>query len=161
MQHLWKLDLSWDDPIPIDSQEQWTNIFSDMKQALSSQFPRRIDINNDSILHAFCDASNLAYGVAIYITTNNQTNLLIGKARVAPLKSKSIPRLELLAATLAARLVRYVLDAYCDEYKPIEIYVWCDNQAVLRWITSTKPLEVFVKIRVDEIRELLPEFRQK
>ena len=45
----------------------------------------------------FCDASKSAYGVASYcVTPNGECNLLYSKVKVAPLKSKTLPTLELL-----------------------------------------------------------------
>ena len=52
-------------------------------------------------LHAFSDASKLAYAAVVYVRTvyeNGQIDvrLVASKSRVSPLKSQSIPRLELL-----------------------------------------------------------------
>lgn len=60
-------------------------------------------------MHHFSDASVTAYGTVTYIKLQNDKNtvhiaLLQGKARVAPLKQVSIPRLELTAAVLAIKV---------------------------------------------------------
>ena len=49
-------------------------------------------------LHMFCDASEYAYGAAVYIKIyysdrNCKCSLVMGKSRLAPIKVKSIPRL--------------------------------------------------------------------
>ena len=54
-------------------------------------------------LHHFSDASEEGYGTVTYIRMVNQEDhihvaFLLGKARVTPLKSVTIPRLELSAA---------------------------------------------------------------
>jgi len=60
-------------------------------------------------IHFFADASQAAYGVVAYLrmcdsSDNVKYSFLIGKARLAPMKSVSIPRLELTAACLAVNL---------------------------------------------------------
>ena len=63
----------------------------------------------ESSIHHFSDASEDGYVQASYLRlVNNQgvihCVLLIGKARVTPLRYVSIPRLELVAATLSAKI---------------------------------------------------------
>ena len=53
----------------------------------------------------FSDASELGYGVAAYlrqvdVENNIHVSLVFGKSRVSPIKSVTIPRLELTAATV-------------------------------------------------------------
>ncbi|GFY45993.1 reverse transcriptase domain-containing protein [Trichonephila inaurata madagascariensis] len=64
-------------------------------------------------IHTFCDASQFAYAAAVFIRIEYsgvaQVNLLAAQSRIAPVKTVTIPRLELLAATVGARLCRSVL----------------------------------------------------
>ncbi|GFQ67627.1 integrase catalytic domain-containing protein, partial [Trichonephila clavata] len=66
-------------------------------------------------IHTFCDASQFAYAAAVFVRIEYSgvahVNLLAAKSRIAPVKTVTIPRLELLAATVAARLCRSVLSA--------------------------------------------------
>lgn len=60
-------------------------------------------------LHNFSDASQDGFGAVIYLRIENSSSRVhvsfrMGKARVTPLKSKTIPRLELTPAVLAVRL---------------------------------------------------------
>ena len=59
-------------------------------------------------LHVFCDASSHGYGACAYVRPVYEDcvlcSLVIGKSRAAPLKPVTIPRLELTAAVLAAKL---------------------------------------------------------
>ncbi|GFW52350.1 integrase catalytic domain-containing protein [Trichonephila clavipes] len=67
-------------------------------------------------LHGFSDASQSAYGAVVYcksITSdrNMLVHLIASKSRVAPTKRTTIPRLELCAAVLLAKLVHRVKQA--------------------------------------------------
>ena len=67
-------------------------------------------------LHGFGDASPAAYGAAVYIKCLGEaghasTHLVISKSRVAPAKTVSLPRLELLAAVVNARLLKFVAES--------------------------------------------------
>ncbi|GBN41980.1 hypothetical protein AVEN_267699-1 [Araneus ventricosus] len=61
-----------------------------------------------------------------------QVNLLAAKSRVAPVKTITIPRLELLAATVGARLCRSVFSAI--RWDNSKQYYWTDSTTVLGWI---------------------------
>ena len=60
-------------------------------------------------LHGFCDSSIRGYGCSIYLRVedihgNILCNLLTAKSRVAPIKKKSLPKLELCGAKLLSAL---------------------------------------------------------
>ena len=90
----------------------------------------------DRELHVFTDASEFAYGAAAYIKVTNETgvhvSLVMGKSRVAPLKTISIPRLELTAATVGANLSRFILDEL--DVDDITVHFWTDSMTVLRYL---------------------------
>ncbi|GFX99263.1 integrase catalytic domain-containing protein [Trichonephila clavipes] len=74
------------------------------------------------------------------------------KARVAPLKDITIPRLELLACVLGTRLAASVKN---DLNLPdVRIYYLTDSMTALAWIQRTRDWGVFVSNRVKEIRNL-------
>ena len=67
-------------------------------------------------LHGFGDASERAYGACVYVRVLGQdgswsASLVFSRARIAPLKRVSLPRLELLGALLCSRLVVHVREA--------------------------------------------------
>ena len=82
--------------------------------------------------------------------------LLTAKARVAPIKELTIPRLELMAILLAARLAKFVMESF-DSNEFNGIYIWSDSIVALSWLVSKHVLPVFVRIRVNEIHDLIPE----
>jgi hypothetical protein len=64
-------------------------------------------------LHGFCGVSENAYGACVYLRTFSfdgtiQTRLLTAKSKVAPLKTLTIPRLELSGALRLASLISSV-----------------------------------------------------
>ena len=79
-------------------------------------------------LHGFGEASERAYGTAVYICAedkdgNRISNLVMAKSRVAPVKRISLSRLELLAAYITAKLLIQALRIAVDA-----VYGWSDSQ---------------------------------
>lgn len=98
-------------------------------------------------------------GACVYLRTIDSNNivhvhLLTSKTRVAPLKTQTIPRLELCAAVLLARLYSKVISSLT--LKIDNTYMWCDSQVALAWIrTSPHLFQVFVGNRDAEIQKLV------
>ena len=110
-------------------------------------------------MHHFSDASQLAYGACSYLRLVNENgfvhcSFLIGKSRLAPLKTVSIPRLELTAAVLAVKL-----DSMLRKELKVEITAttfWCDSTAVLQILAnSTKRFPTFVANRIATIERMV------
>ncbi|XP_035207469.1 uncharacterized protein LOC118182259 [Stegodyphus dumicola] len=116
--------------------------------------PDRIKIE----LHGFCDASEAAYGAVIYckaISATNRTSvrLVCSKSRVSPLKKTTIPRLELCAAVLLAKLMHRVKSSLKLELTAI--HLWTDSMIVLSWINKEPTLlKTFVANRISKIQDL-------
>ena len=79
--------------------------------------------------------------------------MVFGKSRVAPLKTVSIPRLELTAATLAARLSRFLLEEF--DVPDVKLFFWSDSMTVLRYLRNVSTrFKTFVAHRVQQIQDL-------
>ncbi|GFW36039.1 putative RNA-directed DNA polymerase from transposon X-element [Trichonephila clavipes] len=74
------------------------------------------------------------------------------KSRVAPLKTLSIPRLELMACCIGARLANSVRNAL--DLPDMKITFWTDSSGTLWWIREHGDWSVFVTNRVKEIKQL-------
>ncbi|XP_028168432.1 uncharacterized protein LOC114358614 [Ostrinia furnacalis] len=107
-------------------------------------------------LHTFVDASEKAYAFAVYWRTEDEdgkvnVTLAAARARVAPLKLTSIPRLELQAAVLGCRLARTAADEY---QLKADRSLWSDSRTVLAWLRAgPRSFKPFVAHRVGEIEE--------
>ena len=99
---------------------------------------------SDIQLHVFCDASQDAMATCIYFRTacssGIHTNFLIGRTKVAPLIQESIPKLELQAALMGARLCKFATDEM--RIKPHSTHFWTDSTTVLSWIESPGKLKI-------------------
>ena len=93
-----------------------------------------------------------AYGAVVYLKQGDSVAFVISKSRVKPLKSITLPRLELLAAVVGTQLLKLVLKAL-GSINIQHTTLWCDSQIVLCWIQSGKKLPIFVENRVKTIRE--------
>lgn len=140
MQELHKATVEWDNLIPQTLLQQWMDWLQIIKTAENLSIPRCVQINPwDPVeIHVFVDASEKAYAAAVYVKSQTQTStsvrLLMGKARVAPSKPLSIPRLELEAAMLGVRLLDTVKEETRLEIS--RVIFWTDSKTVLGWIQS-------------------------
>ena len=76
---------------------------------------------------------------------------VLGKARMAPMKVMTVPRVELQAALLAARLKNEIIQALTVTVN--QVFMWTDSTTVLQWINSNEKQPIFVANRVCEISE--------
>ncbi|XP_045187492.2 uncharacterized protein LOC123545211 [Mercenaria mercenaria] len=152
-----RVAIDWDDELPEELSEEIKRWFSELEQLNGLQVPRCLDIRIDSTLHTFVDASTKAYEAVVYSVNsgdNGQTvNLIASKSRVAPLKSISIPRLELLAAILGLQLTQ----AICNVLDmPVEnVVFWSESINVLYLIHgASRQYKTFEANRVRSIHEI-------
>lgn len=159
IQRLWELKLSWDESVPQDIHTSWKRYNDELSNINTLKVPRNIVVNKDQIeLHGFSDASIKAYGACIYVrckTSNGQfqSHLLCAKSRVAPMKTVSLPRLELCGAVLLAQLMHNVKNII--NCIPITVYYWTDSTICLHWLRSNSSnWKTFVAHRVGEIQQI-------
>ena len=155
-----RMKLAWDDGVPSELSHRWSQWLSSLSQLTSLSFPRCIIPKEfaDGVmeLHHFCDASVRGFGACSYLRIVDHrgqihVSLVAGKARLAPMKQASIPRLELLAATVAAKLDKVISREL--EIPLLKSTFWSDSQIVLAYIRSeTRRFKTFVANRVVKIR---------
>jgi len=104
------------------------------------------------------DTSETGYGQCSYlrlVDDNDQVHcsFVMGKARVAPRKTVSIPWLELAAAAAVSVRVADVLKNELD-YERIEEFHWTGSKVVLGFINNeSRRFHVYVANRVQLIRD--------
>ncbi|KAJ8040732.1 Alpha-N-acetylgalactosaminide alpha-2,6-sialyltransferase 6 [Holothuria leucospilota] len=163
MQETWAQGLQWDEPLPESLRKQWENWLNETSELKHLRIERCLVLQDhkspilDQRLHTFVDASKNAYATAVYLRTAYENGtiavrLVISKARVAPLKSMSIPRLELCGAVLGVKLSLSV--AKILEFSAHEITYWSDSMNVLFWINgASRKYKPFVASRIGFIHE--------
>ena len=110
------------------------------------------------VLCIFCDASEIAYGACAYLRWKTdddkyEVRFVSAKSKVAPLKALTIPRLELLAGVLAARMHEAISNEMRLQVEKAVFFT--DSMIVLQWIkSSARTYKAFVSSRVGEIQTL-------
>lgn len=162
LQEIWRSGVQWDQQIGDEQFEKWRRWLKELSKVESVSIPRcyRLltspDATNTIQLHIFVDASIDGYAAVAYFRFEEKGNiecsLITSKTRVAPLKFVSIPRLELQAAVIGARLARSIAETHKLQIK--ERYFWTDSRDVLFWLASDhRRFTQFVGFRVGEILE--------
>ena len=131
LQCLCKMKFGWDEAIPVEMAQEWKRWMDDLvlldSFSISRCFtPKDFGEIREAQLHHFCDASEIGFGAVSYLRLSNSRQevcvaFVIGKARVAPLKQVTIPRLELAAAVLAVR--QDALSSIRAQSKPVSLLV--------------------------------------
>ena len=164
-QTIWQQGLQWDQLLPKDLHEQFRKWLMDISVLRHWSIRRCLFSVHWSqkpklTIHGFGDASEHAYGACVYLVAEKETGetesaLVISKARVAPLKKITLPRLELLGALICARLVAYVKSELRLDQN-VQTYCWTDSTVALSWIKSDPARwKTFVCNRVTEIQGLV------
>ncbi|MEW8544133.1 MAG: DUF1759 domain-containing protein, partial [Candidatus Thiodiazotropha sp.] len=160
LQALWNKKLQWDESLSEEDQIHWLKIDTNLKEIFDCSMPRYIGLNSSGKtktsfqLLVFCDASKFAYAAAVYLRQKAGdsciSRLVFSKTRLAPNKTISIPRLELLAALIGVRCIRFVQRELHLQVE--QKHIWLDSQCVLNWIGSKRIFSTFIENRLNEIR---------
>lgn len=162
LQELTRLRIGWDEQVPRVVAKRWMRWLDGLSQLtkyrLSRCFaPFGLSAAAHVELHHFSDASLQGYGTVSYVRTESKSgsvhcSLLCSRARVAPVKPISIPRLELTAAKVA---VEVNMDMNrCLDMQVNKVVFWTDSTAVLKYINNVKTrFHLFVANRLAVIHD--------
>ncbi|UYV65055.1 hypothetical protein LAZ67_3002993 [Cordylochernes scorpioides] len=109
LQRSWELKIGWDSQLPEDMDREFRTWYSQIGLLSQIKIPRHIwfDQTNKNEIHVFCDAS------------------------LRQPKRVTIPRLELLACVLGARLVKSISTALTNS---CPVTLWTDSSTVMAWV---------------------------
>ncbi|XP_078043950.1 uncharacterized protein LOC144473703 [Augochlora pura] len=164
MQSQWLEKIQWDEPVSANALMTWNSFCKDWGKLNELKIPRWIHYGADAMsveLHGFCDASLAAYSAVTYlkVTTMNSdvsTSFLMAKSRVAPIKTQSIPMLELNGAVLLSELLVHVLSSLAIKVE--RVVCWTYSTIALAWLKKhASTWKVVIANRVSKIQTLLPQ----
>ena len=149
----------WNDILPEDIIKQWKAWIKLVGRMSAYTLPRcAIGIKHKGIyLHWFPDASKNAICAAIYVTTTTKDgkgvqNLFVAISRIAP-KNQTIPRLELVASLILAKLMAHITGAL-HRFTINRIVYWVNSMSVLYWLDNKGTWLQYVRNKVKKIQEL-------
>ena len=154
LQRLWKEKYGWDEAVSDDIRADWLKIKTEFSKLPNIPFPRQA-YENECELLICCDASKDLYGFSCYakssINGKFETNLIFAKSKIAPVKSKSLPTLELLSAFLAIKCLPNILNGLKGRVTNVTLCL--DAQIVLSWILTknVKTKNLFASNRIKDI----------
>ncbi|UYV62942.1 hypothetical protein LAZ67_2002562 [Cordylochernes scorpioides] len=127
LQRSWELKIGWDSQLPEDMDREFRTWYSQIGLLSQIKIPRHIwfDQTNKNEIHVFCDASKSAYAAVAYMR-------------------------KLLACVLGARLVKSISTALTNS---CPVTLWTDSSTVMAWLKRKNEWNVFVRNRVQEIRD--------
>ena len=162
LQDMCRENVGWDDPLSEDLATRWNRWLDELPALADIKIQRHVapkefgDIVSRE-LHHFSDASFSGYGQCSYLRIVNARGevfctLIMGKSRVTPMKTITIPRLELTAALVSVK-IRNLLISELKHTVTREVF-WTDSKITLGYINNdAKRFHVFVANRVQQIKE--------
>ncbi|XP_059078482.1 uncharacterized protein LOC131876953 [Tigriopus californicus] len=152
----------WDDPVGNEAHAWWAGWIDGLQQLPTFEFPRCLlpfGLEDTRVeLHVFCDASEDAFAAVAYLRScdvygNVSVRLACSKTKVSSKRPKTIPKLELHGAVLAARLANNLRRVF--RFRIEATFFWTDSLVVRAWITNVaQQFKPFVAVRVGEIQTL-------
>uniref|UniRef100_A0A182YPS0 Uncharacterized protein n=1 Tax=Anopheles stephensi TaxID=30069 RepID=A0A182YPS0_ANOST len=157
-QDLWRSGIQWDEEISDMQHRDWRRWVDVLHTIDNIRVPRCYFVDatesmyNNAEWHLFVHASQNAYSCVLYLRTIDssgeaQCSLVSAKAKVAPLKQLSIPKLELQACLLGSRFLKYT-----QQHHPLDTWP-------VRSIVKHSPLEEMCRLNVhveEPVKEMFP-----
>ncbi|KAI4472723.1 hypothetical protein M0802_016545 [Mischocyttarus mexicanus] len=168
MQRLWLEKVGWDDELTPDIIHEWSQFRQNLARLSVLETSCWLNLSSKALsvqIHGFSDASQLAMAAVVYLRVSYPNKppvvrLVCSKTKVAPLKRLTIPRLELSAAALLARLTKEVIRLL--DLSEADTFLWSDSSVTLAWVKNN-PMrwKEFVGNRVAAIHNSVPQAHWK
>ena len=163
-QSVCKTKVDWDDSLNDEIVAEWENVLRNLGASQCIRIDRYVFSTlpgrfSSVELFRFSDASKKAYAAVCYVKVSNEhgavTRIITAKAKVAPLKLYSVPRLELLACLLLSCLITKVRNTFKGVIDISRTICWTDSEICLHWINGVdKQWKCWVENRANKIREV-------
>ena len=141
--------MDWNTEITQHMQSRWASMAEKLAGLNEFNFTRRSFRRTcPSKFCVFCDDSSQAYGFVIYGVQDGISQIIFAKTKVASVKSKSLPTLELLAAFIASKALRFV--ERCSNHRHLYI-CRCPSSVILAIKGQYKNKNIFAGNRVKDI----------
>ncbi|XP_061767066.1 uncharacterized protein LOC133559368 [Nerophis ophidion] len=161
LQTLCSEKVTWDETLPEQVCPRWESWLRDLPELASMRIqrmylPDKFGKTSQYELHNFSDASCIGHGACSYLRLISETgqvscSLVMGKARVAPTKQTTIPRLELSSAVTSVRNGDSIKREL--EIEALHEYYWTDSKVVLGYVNNdAKRFHTFVANRIQRIK---------
>ena len=151
--------VDWDDLVSPEISKLWSRFVSTYSEVSQTSFSRKT-FNSDAPvkLFLFADASKEAFACVMYAVQDGNSSLIFAKTKVSPVKERTLPTLELLAAQLALKCFDTIFEnnLICNtKFESITLFI--DSQVVLSWVLTNRAPKrnTFVNNRLKEISCLL------
>jgi hypothetical protein len=160
LQEAWLQGLDWDERLPEDLAHRVTRWVEQLPQLAGVEIQRCYRSEgqvSEVSLHTFTDASSKAYAAVTYLRHEYEggdvtVSFVAAKAKVAPIRTISIPRLELMAAVVGVRLAKNVANILAIPKE--KCVFWTDSMDVVFWIQGqSRRQKPFVANRVSQIHQ--------
>ena len=162
LQDLCRENADWVDPISHQLRPRWEQWRNELRLLESLKIPRCYkpeEFGDTKVveLHHSSEASQAGYDECRYLRLLNESDqahcsLVMGKSSIAPLKSATIPRLELTATFVSVRVSQWL--GHKLDYQDVTGFFWTDSKVVMGYINNvSRRFHVFVANRVQQIYE--------
>ncbi|CAL4247930.1 unnamed protein product, partial [Meganyctiphanes norvegica] len=165
---LWKNKKSenhWDEPVGEEDLSTWHSLSKELNKLDELEFPRfTLSEDKPTTLILYCDASKSAFGYVGYAVQEGTSCNLLAKTKVAPVKNKTLPTLELMAVSLAYKALFNIFKTY-KNVRFSNVFVASDAQIIISWLLSdtVKTKNLFARNRIKDVhrmhKELIEEFK--
>ena len=156
-QDLWKKKkkIGWDDPLEkhlADQHKEWREQLPLLKSLTLPRCYFSPGTITTVQLHGFSDASEAACAAVVYIRATYEDGsiscrLVVAKTRVTPIKTVTIPRLELCAAEMVAELLAITQQTL--KIPDVRLWAWSDSTIAIAWLRrSPSCFKTYVANRV-------------
>ena len=153
-------DIGWDDDIPVQCWEKFKTAMFELLKLVDFKIPRAVcnsefpDTPNADLV-TFTDASSVAMCALVYLVVEHNgcryPSLVLSKTKIAPQPQPTVPKMELLAASLGARMADQVSRALTNVKICNKFYLTDSAIVLLQLNKNSVQKDVFTTARIYEI----------